>query len=254
MADEVKSTTIIARGTSAFRTKKKLMGDSLRKKDKPVDTGKLKTCTTAAKNRQDSPLLRLPAEIRNRVYTMALQAECVLVRSRYLTAFDMTVELRSCCSNIPPTNSQTWSDCNSIALLPIMCRQMYEETHGLLYALNTFAFTDEQSMRIWVSCRAQCQRKLICSPKLPNTVTGYYGSSYGINFAAVCPQLRTICIDVWGIVTRENELEGVSQEELLQLLAAEKARACQKEGGSVKIVATECVYRSTIFGAFLDPA
>lgn len=107
----------------------------------------------AARNRQESPLLRLPAELRNRIYTMVLQPERVLVQSRYLTAFDMTVELRSCCSSISTTKAQTWSDGNAITLLPVICRQLYEETHSLLYALNSFAFTDEQSMRMWISCR-----------------------------------------------------------------------------------------------------
>lgn len=68
----------------------------------------------ASANGQDSLLLRLPAEMRNRIYTMALQAECILIRSKYLTAFDMTVALRSCCSSTSPTHSQTWSEGSTV--------------------------------------------------------------------------------------------------------------------------------------------
>lgn len=40
----------------------------------------------------------------------------------------------------------------------------------------------------------------------------------------------------------------------MRLSAAEKVKACQKEGDSVKIVATECVDWMTLFGPFLDHA
>ena len=185
---------------------------------------------------------------------MVLQAECVLVRSRYLTAFDMTVELRSCCTSIPPTKSQSWTEDKSMTLLPATCRQLYEETHALLYALNTFAFTDEQSMRVWFSCRTQTQKKQVRSLKLPDTASCYYRSPHDISLAAVYPQLQTIYIDMWRVVARENNPEELDQKILLQLLAAEKVKAWQKEGDSVKIVATEYVYRSTLFGAILVAA
>ena len=44
MADDVKLTIILAQKTSASRRNNKLVGDRPRKKDKPIDTGKLRTC------------------------------------------------------------------------------------------------------------------------------------------------------------------------------------------------------------------
>lgn len=107
---------------------------------------------------------------------------------------------------------------------------------------------------MWISCRTRSQRDQIRSLKLPTTATGYYRSCHDISLAAIYPQLRTIYIDIWRIVGVQTQLEGLSQEHVMRLLAAEKVKACQKEGGSVKIVATECVYRMTPFGPFLDPA
>jgi hypothetical protein len=141
-----------------------------------------------------------------------------------------------------------------MALLSVICWQLYEETHALPHALNTFAFTDEHSMRVWFSCHTQDQRKQVHSLKLPSAISGYYRSPHDISLAEVYPKLRTVYIDIWQVVASENELGKPSQEDLLQLLAAEKVKACQKEGHSVKIFATECVYRSTFFGGFLDPA
>lgn len=150
LAEGIRSTIILARKTSAFRRKEKLVGDSPRRKDKPVNTGKPRTCKKsvlsqmlaqedtdtdrAARNHRDSPLLRFPAEPRIRVYTMVPQPECVLDRSRYLNAFDITLELRSCCTLTPPINSQPWIEGQSMTLLPVTCRQLYEETHALLSA------------------------------------------------------------------------------------------------------------------------
>lgn len=81
--------------------------------------------------------------------------------------------------------------------LPFICRQLCEERHALLYALNTFASTDEHSMRVWCSCRTQDQRKQVRSLKLPSAISGYYRSPHDISLAAAYPQLRTIYIDIW---------------------------------------------------------
>lgn len=112
----------------------------------------------------------------------------------------------------------------------------------LLYALNTFAFTDKQSMRVWFSCRTQSQRHQVRSLKLPSAVTGYYRSPHNISLAAVYPQLKTIYIDLWRVVEMENEIDDTSEEDVVRLLAEEKVKAQKKEGGDVKIVATEHVY------------
>ncbi|KAF1925337.1 uncharacterized protein M421DRAFT_8017 [Didymella exigua CBS 183.55] len=168
----------------------------------------------------------------------------------------MTVALRCCYSTTPPTHSQTWSEGNAVILLPIICRQLYDETHGLLYALNTFAFTDEHSMRVWLSCRAHSQRKQIRSLKLPGGATGYYRSAHNISLVAVFPQLQTIYIDFWRIVQMENDLVsgGLSQDDLVQLLVAEKSKAREKEGDNIRVIATECVYISTVLGGLVDAA
>lgn len=177
-----------------------------------------------------------------------------MVRSIYLTAFDMTVALRSSCSDIPPTRSQTWSEGRPTSLLPVVCRQLYEETSGLLYALNTFAFTDGLSMRVWISCRTPTQRQQIRSLKLPSSTAGYYKSPHNVSLVAIFPQLQTIYIDIWRIVERENKVGGIEQVDITHLSMVEQTKVRAKEENKVAVLTTECVYTSTVFGWLLRAA
>ncbi|KAF2622059.1 hypothetical protein BU25DRAFT_463196 [Macroventuria anomochaeta] len=114
---------------------------------------------------------------------------------------------------------------------------MYEEKHGLLYALNTFSFTDEESMRLWISCRSQNQRRQIRSFKIARSMAGYHKSPHKIRLATVFPQLQTIHIDLWHVVNMDmDDLDGSSQEDISCMVASEKSLIQKNEDESVKIV------------------
>jgi hypothetical protein len=52
--------------------------------------------------------------------------------------------------------------------LPRVCRQMYVETAATVYTLNTFTFTDLQTLDRFIKDRALGQRRLVTSIDVPN--------------------------------------------------------------------------------------
>jgi hypothetical protein len=78
-------------------------------------------------NQRNSPLLRLPAELRNQIYELVLRHDCLsLALGRYL--------------NLQPIRLYPDPGSRTLALLRV-CRQDHFEAALLPYSLNTFVFT-----------------------------------------------------------------------------------------------------------------
>jgi hypothetical protein len=84
------------------------------------------------RNARDSPLLRLPAELRNRVY------ELVLYEGRYNFAGNKYVDFDTGWESLDGVKVYA-EDHNRLSLLRV-CRQLYCDTALLPFSLNTFVF------------------------------------------------------------------------------------------------------------------
>jgi len=114
---------------------------------------------SAKHNGSHSPLLRLPAEIRNRVFQYALAGELIrpkltdeilVARDTYCPAY-MGKELHP---SIYAPPSHRFS-------LLCVCRQVYAETAMLPYTLSTFTFISLHTIIYWLDSLLPQKRKLI---------------------------------------------------------------------------------------------
>lgn len=99
---------------------------------------------SARLNEIESPLLRLPAEIRNKVYAYVLSGEkSVLYTSRGV--------------------SKQWAMCLAVTSV---CRQMHFEAHLLPFKLNRFCFNSREHYRDFVTKTSSKQRSVVTSIKI----------------------------------------------------------------------------------------
>jgi hypothetical protein len=94
----------------------------------------------SARNNQKSPLLRLPPEIRNRIWKYAVGGNTIKSVDIGLWRGDYRLKL--------PTSEQLpTSEPGHVFALLRTCRQIYAETAVLPYTDNTFSFCSVRSMR-----------------------------------------------------------------------------------------------------------
>jgi hypothetical protein len=114
-------------------------------------TGFVRTLTKlrAQRNAIKSPLLRLPPEIRNKIWTLAVQVDRVQVCTRYCTRTSHNLRTKGGAvaveddGAVASLHQKFDSDCCSIRQLgafhlPEVCRQVYIETATLSYSSNVF--------------------------------------------------------------------------------------------------------------------
>jgi hypothetical protein len=113
----------------------------------PLRTG-AEVCS-AMQNQRDSPLLRMPPEIRNRIYDFALGGNTFV-----LLKDDDTEKI------VNKTKSK-----NALALLAVS-RQLYAETALLPFSLNVFSSVSPSRLRSWASEIQPVHRNNITALKL----------------------------------------------------------------------------------------
>jgi hypothetical protein len=100
--------------------------------------------TSTQENQKNSPFLRLPPELRNKIYELALDEGTVQMRRRYLA----------------PPSFLAQHDKHGPQNLVLTCRQIHHEALPLLYKLCTFVF-DQGSLdngTTWKLHRKACKR------------------------------------------------------------------------------------------------
>ncbi|KAH5409330.1 hypothetical protein HBI46_172550 [Parastagonospora nodorum] len=123
---------------------------------------KLDAITTA--NATDSPLLCLPAEIRNMIFQYASVPDFPNWIGCYFNA-------RHLISRSTTSTRAHPDHLKQLAIsLPRVCRQIYAETATLIYSENCFAFQNETAMNKWLDKRLIAQREAIRWMLLPYRV------------------------------------------------------------------------------------
>ncbi|KAF9699642.1 hypothetical protein EKO04_002656 [Ascochyta lentis] len=141
-----------------------------------------------------SPLLRLPGEIRNKIWRYALgEHEISIAELSHEKTTNEIHDIRTLypATKIPPgfvpPNFQ----------LPRVCRQLYVESSPYVYTLNTFTFHSMSAFDRWIKNRCLGQRRLIASVDVPRTYTRLYRSGLRKSFRQKFPNIQRVGIDNW---------------------------------------------------------
>ncbi|EDU50964.1 hypothetical protein A1F94_007232 [Pyrenophora tritici-repentis] len=212
-----------------------------------VDTGKLATCPIAARNRGSSPLLQLPGELRVMIFTFALQGPGLQIYTGSdgcLSADAAVLKARICRGKL--NNSLRSGDgVFSYTTLSPVCRQIYDETCLLPYALNSFWFYSTDAMQAWISKRLPAQLRQVKEVKVPAYFESRYEFEQGYKFTSYFPMLKVLYIDLWrGRMC--NEIIGWSKVQIDEDLQARRRSLLAKERAGLELVVTN--YVATVFG------
>ncbi|KAF2663018.1 hypothetical protein K491DRAFT_686176 [Lophiostoma macrostomum CBS 122681] len=118
------------------------------------------------RNSKQSPLLRLPSELRNKIFEDALGGMTVVVRCITIAHPEYHLKHKGAirCRFYPqgqlctPENRVHW---NHAFQLPLVCRQLYSETITWPYELNMFQFSGGPSIMSWALHRGKAQTEVI---------------------------------------------------------------------------------------------
>lgn len=111
---------------------------------------------STVRNQQQSPLLRLPPELRNKIYVLAIESREIYVTSpgrRCTLVFSRRVPSPTGFS-IPLYSVLSPRD---FVALPQVCRQLHHETASLHFALNTWCGGDRDLLCFFARCKASKQ-------------------------------------------------------------------------------------------------
>ncbi|USP77329.1 hypothetical protein yc1106_04603 [Curvularia clavata] len=127
----------------------------------------------AKRNSTESPLLRLPPELRNLIWEHVLGHHDIMInsgtwsssRSEWLWSVQCTR------SPLSKTGHRCWEMIEHTFELPLVCRQTYVEASPMIYTLNRFEFYQTRTFDHFIRNRVLGQRCLISCVTVP---VGYF--------------------------------------------------------------------------------
>lgn len=118
------------------------------------------------RNQAESPLLRLPGELRNRIYELAVGGNIIVVTKSYKRWRKTSVYLTSADPSGPDAKSAQASiraPVSGIFTIGLVCRQLHRETALSQYAKNLFHFDSMTAGQILLESLNSAQRALLTS-------------------------------------------------------------------------------------------
>ncbi|KAK5164682.1 uncharacterized protein LTR77_009888 [Saxophila tyrrhenica] len=211
-------------GLAAPLTKTRRTGRILRSSNKAIDPTEF--------NQTNSPLLRLPAEIRNRIYDLALRTSTVHIFSARGKGPEPHITAHTCTSKKSDqemANTMRQDDMRpdvdgedsdqytgspySIALLRT-CKQIHHESALLPFKINTFSFRSAMELERFANRLLPCQREALVDITL--------GGILSSNWLALIKRMRsvqhiTLFHEHFYHLTQANKGYDVVREQLLQV-------------------------------------
>ncbi|KAI4931943.1 uncharacterized protein J4E92_003841 [Alternaria infectoria] len=114
----------------------------------------------------ESPLIRLPGELRNRIYELAVGGNIIAVTGFYRRPGKLSVYLTSANTSGPDAKSAQASlraPVSGIFTIGLVCRQLHRETALIQYAKNLFHFDIMYHGQEFVDSLSSAQRALLTS-------------------------------------------------------------------------------------------
>ncbi|ORY05074.1 hypothetical protein BCR34DRAFT_572310 [Clohesyomyces aquaticus] len=207
----------------------------------------------AKRNAVESPLLRIPPEVRSKIYEYVLGGLDVHVETTWRrkidrhgsgsrSRFDADLyfsdpSYRTTSSGFPATRSQDiahpglpWSRLSDV---PRICRQIYAETATLVYSLSTFCVPFGREILNWHEVLLPAQREAIKSITLGFWAYWYLQSGQQRVLKRLFPGLqRIVVIRSWGL---EN-MTGFWTSERKTLELREWMKKWEEEGLEVSLI------------------
>ncbi|KAL5121361.1 hypothetical protein ACEQ8H_000829 [Pleosporales sp. CAS-2024a] len=165
----------------------------------------------AVRNSTQSPLLRLPGEIRTKIWQYALGHHRVSMHrvrdGRRYAPIRLGVSVR-------PMHATTSLGCSFVCpnfSLARVCRQVYAEAAAFAYSLNTFAFDSYATLDLWAKKRVVGQRRLVASIDMPYNYTQLYRLGFRKPFHAKFDNIQRIGVHAnVAAFSRRSEADGIA--------------------------------------------
>ncbi|KAH8733045.1 hypothetical protein GQ44DRAFT_766109 [Phaeosphaeriaceae sp. PMI808] len=148
----------------------------------------------AKSNSLESPLLRLPGEIRTKIWKYALGYHKIDIGGHNLKRRWLVGRVR----DIRPFCAATYFPRNFVRpnfALPRVCRQIYVESSAFIYTLNTFGFDSYTSLDGWVRDRPLGQKRLVDSVNIPYDYMHFYYGGFRKTFREKFPNITRVGVD-----------------------------------------------------------
>jgi hypothetical protein len=150
--------------------------------------------TSAKRNSTISPLLRLPGEIRNRIWQYALgyhQIDIGYYGFKRSWPIGPTLDVRS----LRPAQHFPRTFVRPNFALSRVCRQVYVESSAFIYTLNTFRFNNCTAIDRWVKSLALGQKRLVASIDVPSDYMHKYRHGLRKSFFAKFANIKRVGVD-----------------------------------------------------------
>ena len=132
------------------------------------------TYTSRNRNARESQLLRLPAEVRQKIYEYAVGGHHVVIDRKEA----IEASKRGCFYHLLYPNDRTragvypdkmvnwewpgkYNMQGRVPPLPLVCRQMHQETSLLMFELNLFSFSNGSIRSDWIKSLKPVQRRAL---------------------------------------------------------------------------------------------
>ncbi|KAA8616604.1 hypothetical protein PtrSN002B_006901 [Pyrenophora tritici-repentis] len=187
----------------------------------------------AKHNSNESPLLRLPGEIRTKIWEYAVGYHQIeLCNTDYATHNWISTELTHVSSPLEVTTSGFVKPKYAV---PAVCRQMYVEAAAMVYTLNTFSFDDQDAMDTFIRDRALGQRRLITSVDVTVAYFRLYITGARKLFCQTFPRIKRIGVHIMAAHNAQHIYSSSQKEPLEDAKQRVVDFVKEKEGTGVEV-------------------